>query len=112
MSFSSFKKPGKKKLRECQQSHKCRHRAIVAYKYAIHIYQQNDNIKRIIVERLIGDAEKLLMSLRELYIESSTTVMPCINNKEKKGCKYSTTDDTNEARLNSEIYIGSVNVMV
>jgi len=82
--FQVLKSQAKKKLRECQQSHKCRHRAIVAYKYAIHIYQQNDNIKRIIVERLIGDAEKLLMSLRELYIESSTTVMPCMNNKEKK----------------------------
>jgi hypothetical protein len=73
-----------KKLTECQQSHKWRHHAIVEYKYALHIYQQNDNIKRTPVERLIEDAEKLPMSLRELYIGSSMTVMPCRNNKEKR----------------------------
>jgi hypothetical protein len=83
----------------------------VAYKYALHIYQQNDNIKRTLVERLIEDAEKLPMSLRELYIGSSMTVMPCRNNK-KKGCKYSSTDDTYEARSDSEIYIANVYVMV
>ena len=56
----------------------------MTYKYALHSYQQNNNIKCIIVERLIEEVEKLPMSPRELYIESSTTVRPCINNKEKK----------------------------
>ena len=56
----------------------------MAYTYALHSYQQNNNLKRIIVERLIGEVEKLPMSPRELYIESSMTVMPCRNKKGKK----------------------------